>query len=413
MMRPLRQVQGEILQRVPALDEVTVDPKESIGLALAAPVAAPEDVPAFANSAMDGYAVQATSVAAVPSDLEVVDEAAAGSAAKGAVAEGTAIKIMTGAPLPDGADSVVRVEATEAAAGALVRILESVATGENVRPAGGDLRSGSHVFDAGVRIGPAHASVLASIGAEPLVRRRPVVAIMATGDELVSHRTPALERGQIRDSNTTLMRTMLESLGAEVIDYEIVGDDPGLFEAALDKAASSADVVVTSGGVSMGDYDVVKALLQGQGVDFWQVAMQPGKPLAFGTVADKPFFGLPGNPVSVFVSFEQFVRPALLHMMGAHLLFRDRIGGVFDETVHTAEEKEVFVRVTSDRDGEGVVHAAPSGGQSSNVLSALAVADSLAVVPVGTATVEFGDAVELEMIKWPEARSAAEVLDGR
>ena len=411
-MRPLREVQAEILGRIPALEEITIDPKESIGLALAEPVGAPEDIPAFANSAMDGYAVRAASVEAVPSDLEVIDEAAAGSAATGVVSDGTAIKIMTGAPLPDGADSVVRVEATKAAGDAVVRILEGVTAGENVRPAGGDLEAGDHVFDAGVRIGPAHASVLASIGVEPLVRRRPLVAIMATGDELVSHRSEKLERGQIRDSNTTLMRTMLEGVGAEVIDYEIVGDDLGLFEAALDKAAASADVIITSGGVSMGDYDVVKALLQGRGVDFWQVAMQPGKPLAFGAVADKPFFGLPGNPVSVFVSFEQFVRPALLSMMGARRLFRDRIQGVTDQDLDVAEEKEVFVRVSTERGEDGVIHARPSGGQSSNVLSALALADALAVVPVGTATMAAGDRIELEMIHWPEARSAAEVLDG-
>lgn len=412
MMRPLREVQGEILDRIPSLARVTVDPKESIGLALASPVDAPEDIPAFANSAMDGYAVQAASVAAAPSELDVIGEAAAGSAAMAVVSEGTAIKIMTGAPLPDGADSVVRVEVTEAVGESAVRILERVTAGENVRPAGGDLQFGSHVFGAGVRIGPAHASVLASIGVEPLVGRRPVVAIMATGDELVSHRSPALERGQIRDSNTTLMRSLLEELGAEVLDYEIVGDDLGLFESALDKAAGAADVIVTSGGVSMGDYDVVKALLQGRGVDFWQVAMQPGKPLAFGTVADKPFFGLPGNPVSVFVSFEQFVRPALLHMMGAHLLFRDRFPGVIDEAVETAEEKEVFLRVSTHRGDDAVIHARPSGGQSSNVLSALALADALAVVPVGAARIEADGTVELEMIRWPEARSRAEVLGG-
>lgn len=411
-MRPLRQVQGEILQRVPPLEEVRVDPKEAVGLVLAEPIVAPEDIPAFTNSAMDGYAIQASSVEAVPADLEVIGEVAAGSRATAAVTRGTAFKIMTGAPLPAGADSVVRVEATEAARDSVVRILEEVAAGENVRPAGGDVASGAHVFDAGVRIRPAHASVLASLGVAPLVRRRPTVAVMATGDELVPHRTTRLDRGRIRDSNTTLMRTLLESLGAEVVDYGIVGDDPGVFETALGKAAASADVVVTSGGVSMGDYDVVKALLQGRGVDFWQVAMQPGKPLAFGAVDDRPFFGLPGNPVSVFVSFEQFVRPALLHMLGADLLFRDRVPGVLDEPVRVAEEKEVFLRVSTTRGEDGVVHARPSGGQSSNVLSALALAEALAVVPVGVGDVAAGDPVELEMIHRPEARSQEEVLGG-
>ena len=224
--------------------------------------------------------------------------------------------------------------------------------------------------------------------------------------------TPALEPGQIRDSNTTLLRGLLELLGCEVVDLEIVGDDPGVFESRLDEAAASADVILTSGGVSMGDYDVVKALLQGRGVDFWQVAIQPGKPFAFGAVAGKPFFGLPGNPVSVFVSFEQFVRPALLHMLGADQLFRDRIVGVMEEPVKTHDEKDVFVRVTTTRNDDGVLEARPSGGQSSNVLSALALADALAVIPVGTGAVEAGDVVELEMIHWPEARSLQEVLGG-
>ena len=162
----------------------------------------------------------------------------------------------------------------------------------------------------------------------------------------------------------------------------------------------------------MGDYDVVKGLLQDRGVDFWQVAMQPGKPLAFGTVADKPFFGLPGNPVSVFVSFEQFVRPALLTMLGSRLLFRDRVPAVMDEPVNGAAEKEVFLRVVTERDNGGLLRARTSGGQSSNVLSALALADALAVMPVGIAAFETGDAVELEMIHRPEARSRAEVFGG-
>ena len=411
-MRPLRQVQADVLDSVPLLEEVRVDPKEAVGLALAEPIDAPEDIPAFANSAMDGYAVQAASISAVPVDLEVIGEIAAGSAAAAAVTRGTAFKIMTGAPLPDGADTVVRVEATEAARESIVRILEGVTAGEHVRPAGGDIHSGARVFDAGLRIGPAHAAVLASIGVAPLVRRRPVVAMMATGDELVPRLTPQLEPGQIRDSNTTLMRGLLELLGCKVVDFEIVGDDPGVFESRLDEAAAAADVILTSGGVSMGDYDVVKALLLGRGVDFWQVAVQPGKPFAFGAVAGKPFFGLPGNPVSVFVSFEQFVRPALLRMLGADQLFRDRIDGVMEEPVKTHDEKDVFVRVTTTRNDDGVLEARPSGGQSSNVLSALALADALAVIPVGTGAVEAGDAVELEMIHWPEARSLEEVLGG-
>jgi molybdopterin molybdotransferase len=411
-MRPLAEVQAEILDRVPLLALQRLDPADAIGLALAEAVTAPEDVPAFANSAMDGYAVQAASLDAVPVELDVIDEAAAGSAAHTAVAAGTAIRIMTGAPLPVGADAVVPVEGTEATGNGGVRINRRVGAGENVRPAGGDLEQGAAVFDAGSRIGPAHAGVLASLGIAPLVRRRPVVAMMATGDELVPRSAARLEPGQIRDSNTTLMRGMLESAGVDVVDFGIVGDDPAGLEGVLDEAAGAGDVILTSGGVSMGDYDVVKALLRGRGVDFWQVAIQPGKPLAFGSVAGKPFFGLPGNPVSVFVSFEQHVRPALLHMMGARLLFRERCPAVMDEALSVAVDKEVFTRVAVERDEEGALHARPSGGQSSNVLSALALADALAVVPVGVDAVAAGGRVELEMINRPEARSREEVLGG-
>lgn len=411
-MRPLPEVQAEILDRVPLLPEGRVDPIDSVGLALVEPITAPEDVPAFANSAMDGYAIRAASMTSLPAELEVLDEAAAGSAATAAVSDGAAVKIMTGAPMPEGADAVVRVEATEPLDEHRVRILEGVVTGENVRPAGGDLNSGTEVFAAGQRIRPAHAGVLASLGISPLVRKRPIVAMMATGDELVPRLTPILDRGQIRDSNTTLMKTLLEATGADVVDLGIVGDDPAQFEEALDTAATAGDVVMTSGGVSMGEYDVVKKLLQDRGVDFWQVAMQPGKPLAFGEVATKPFFGLPGNPVSVFVSFEQHVRPALLHMLGSELLFRDRVSGVMVEQVKVAEEKEVFVRVTTTRDPDGTIKAQTSGGQSSNVLSALALADALAVVPVGVGVVEAGEEIELEMIHRPEARPRGEVLGG-
>ncbi len=411
-MRPRTEVQAEILDRVPLLDTVTLAPVAAIGLALAEPVSAPEDVPAFANSAMDGYAVQSASVEASPVELEVLGEVAAGGDPSLEVTAGTSMKIMTGAPLPAGADAVVRVEVTEDAGPGMVRVLEPVSPGESVRPAGGDLRSGEPVFVVGERLGPAHAAVLASLGVQPVVRRRPKVAVIITGDELVPPDTPQLRPGQIRNSNGTLLRGVLDALGADVVDLGTVGDDPAGFEAVLSEAGHAADVVVTSGGVSMGDYDVVKAVLGGRGVDFWQVAMQPGKPLGFGAIGDAAFFGLPGNPVSVFVSFEQFVRPALLAMMGAEHLFRDRVPGVMEEPVKTSEEKDVFVRVTTRRDPDGGLLARPSGGQSSNVLSALAHADALAVVPVGIGAVEAGDAVELEMIHRPEARTRAEVLDG-
>ncbi len=414
MMRPLGDMQAEVLESVPRLDAIEVGLEDAVGSVLAEDVFAPEDLPGFENAAMDGFAVVASDVDRPSIELDVIDDVAAGSVSSATVTAGTAARIMTGAPIPPGANAVVPVEVTEVISDGRVRILEPATVGDHVRPVGGSVRAGSLVFESGLRLRPPHVSVLASMGARPVVRRRPVVAMMSTGDELVPPSTRTLEPGAIRDSNRTLLRGLLTDLGLEVRDYGIVGDSPGSFEAALDDATKGADVVVTSGGVSMGAYDVVKLTLRDRGsVDFLKIAMQPGKPLGFGTVDGIPFFGLPGNPVSVFVSFEQLVRPALLAMMGADRLFRDRVPGSLGDGINTNPEKDVFVRVTTGRDSDGRWHARSSGGQSSNVLSALAFADALAVVPVGVGRVEPGGTVELEMIHWPEARSREEALGDR
>lgn len=414
MMRSRVDMQAEVLDRVPRLEPIEVELEDAVGSVLAESVIAPEDLPGFENAAMDGFAVVASDLHRPPTDLDVIDDVAAGSVPSRTVVAGSAARIMTGAPIPAGADAVVPVEATETISDGRVRILTSASAGDHVRPIGGSLRAGSLVFASGVRLRPPHVSVLASMGALPVVRRRPIVAVMSTGDELVPPSTETLEPGAVRDSNRTLLHGLLRDLGAEVHDYGIVGDSPGSFEAALEDATKGADVVVTSGGVSMGAYDVVKLTLRESGtVEFVKIAMQPGKPLGFGTVAGIPFFGLPGNPVSVFVSFEQFMRPALLAMMGADHLFRDRIPGILDDGISTNPEKDVFVRVAADRDRDGRWHARVSGGQSSNVLSALAFSDALAVLPVGVGQVEPGGTVELEMIHWPEARTRKEALGDR
>jgi molybdopterin molybdotransferase len=294
----------------------------------------------------------------------------------------------------------VKVEDTD---GGLDTVTVNVATpvGTSVRSAGGDVTAGARVMEAGTRLGPPELGMLASVGmTRPRVRRRPVAAIMATGDELRPPDTPTLEPGQIRDSNSTVMATLLTDLGAEVRNYGIVGDDPGRFNQLLEAAAGVADIIVTSGGVSMGDYDVVKQAGRAD-VGFYQVAMQPGKPFAFGQIDGVPFFGLPGNPVSVLVSFEQFMRPALLQMMGSSNRFRPQIPGVAAEPMATNPEKLVFVRVAVTWE-RGRATAVSSGGQSSHQLSGLVAADAFALVPVGTGTIDTGDAVTLEMFRWPE-----------
>ena len=412
-MKPLEEAQAEVLTAVAPLPLVSLPLRECLGLVLAEPVSAPHDLPPFANSAMDGYAVRVADVAGAPVDLPVLEDVPAGSVAAHAVEVGTAIKIMTGAPLPAGAEAVVPVEDTIPGEGT-VRIQVSVAAGASVRPAGGDVAAGSSVFAAGTRLGPAHLGMLASLGvARPPVRRRPLVAIMSTGDEIEPPETETLRPGKIRDSNRFVLRGLLEELGAVVIDHGIVGDDAVALNRVLGHAAANADIVLTSGGVSMGDYDVVKAELGKLGtVEFWKVAMQPAKPFAFGTLGDTPLFGLPGNPVSVFVAFEQFVRPALLHMMGAEALFRPRIRGVMAHEVSTDPEKTVFLRVEAAPDTVGVWQARSAGGQSSNVLSALAAANAFAVVPRGQGDVPAGGAVTLEMFRHPETRTREEALGG-
>lgn len=400
-MRPLEDARRDVLSAVRPLPVEATPLDDCVGLVLADDVIAAHDVPPFANSAMDGFAVRAADVAAPPVELPVLEDVRAGSVPTQQVAAGQAIKIMTGAPVPVGADAIVPVENTEPSPGG-IRILESVEPGTSIRLAGGDVAAGSVVLGAGTALGPAHVALLAGVGASsPAVHRRPRVAIMSTGDELRPPSTETLEPGQIRDSNRPLLRACLVAAGATVLDLGIIGDDEGQLREALSRAAAEADAIATSGGVSMGEYDLVKAVLtELGGIEFWRVAMQPAKPFAFGAIDGVPLFGLPGNPVSVFVAFEQFMRPALRKMMGHTALHRPRIQGVMDEPVSTNPEKTVFVRVALGW-MDGVPHARLSGGQSSNVLTALALADALAVVPVGVGNVSAGETVELEMIHWP------------
>lgn len=399
-----------MLEAVGPLPVQSATLREARGLVLAEDVTAPHDIPPFANSAMDGYAVIAADVAEAPVTLRVLEDVPAGSTPSMEVVSGAAIKIMTGAPLPAGADAVVKVEDTDGGSEDVV-INAAAPVGTAVREAGGDIAAGTLVLKAGTRLTAPHLGVLASIGvAFPKVRRRPTVALMSTGDEVVPPETATLDPGKIRDTNRPSLQAALEDFGAVVVDYGIVPDDAEALNKTLGHAARNADVVVTSGGVSMGEYDLIKQELAELGtVDFWKVAMQPAKPFAFGSLGGTPLFGLPGNPVSVFVAFEQFLRPALLHMMGAHLLFRPRLAAVAGEELSTDPEKTVFVRASVQRSDAGLV-ASKSGGQQSNVLTALATADAFAVVPRGVGTVAAGDPVELELFRSPETRSRQEAL---
>ena len=382
----------------------TIPFDEGVGRILAEAIVSSEDVPHFANSAMDGFAVRATDVSEPDAVLEVLADLPAGQVASVSMSDGQAIRIMTGAPMPDGADTVVRVEDT-AAEGDKVRIHTVVEEGTYVREAGGDVRAGQVVFDSGLRMGPIHVGVLATLGlVEPVVSRRPRVGVMSTGNELQPPATQDLAPGMIRDSNRPMLVGLLEDAGAEVIDYGRIGDDADELRAALGRAAVETDAIVTTGGVSMGDYDVTKLVLREEaGVDFIKVAMKPGKPLAFGRLGGAPFFGLPGNPVSVVVSFEQFVRPALLTMQGASAVLRPQMTVAAGERLVTEPAKTVFLRVRLEGDG-AALRATQAGGQASNILSVAAVADAFAVVPIGVETIDEGEPVLIELFRSPETR---------
>ena len=409
-MKSLEEARSEVLSSVGILGVERVPIWHAHGRVLAADVVAAENVPPFANSAMDGFAVRGTDVSAAGAILEVVGDLPAGMSPDIEVGPGEAIKIMTGAPMPAGADTVARVEDTTTE-GSKVTIATAVDAGTSVRPAGGDVPEGQLVFTAGTRLTPMHVGVLATIGVgHPKVFKRPRVAFMSTGDELSPPEAEGLEPGAIRDSNRPMLLALLEDAGVEPVDLGIIPDDSDVLRDALTQAAA-ADAVVSTGGVSMGDYDVTKMVLQGDThVDFWQVAIQPAKPFAFGRIGDALFFGLPGNPVSVLVSFEQFARPSFLKLQGARHVLRPQLVATADETLATDPEKTVFVRVLVKGLEGGSPTVVKSGGQASNVLSAAAAADGFALVPRGTATIERGDAVTVEMFKWPESR---EWIDGR
>ena len=403
-MRPLEEVRAEVLKTTRSLATESVDFRDALGRVLAEPVVSHENVPGFANSGMDGFAVRASDIAIPGAKLAVLEDIPAGQVATQAVGPGQAMKIMTGAPMPPGSDTVVKVEDTAETDG-VVSIQVSADLGYHVRPEGGDVESGQTVFGAGVRLSEAHIGVLATIGAtRPVVHQRPKVAVMSTGDELMPPETEHLGPGMIRDSNRPMMNALVESAGADVVDMGRVPDDADQLRATVGKAAVEADVILSSGGVSMGDYDVTKIVLRDEAnVDFMQVAMKPGKPFAFGNLGGSLFFGLPGNPVSVLVSFEQFVRPALLKMQGSRALLRPQVKMIAGERLNTDPLKTVFLKVAmAEVDGETVV--VESGGQGSNILSAAARADGFAVVPRGVDLVEPGDMVSVEFFMSPETR---------
>ncbi len=395
------------------LPPVTVALHDARGLVLAGDVVAREAVPPFANTAMDGYAVRAGdtagATAGAPARLAVVGELPAGTAPSRAVGPGEAIRIMTGAPVPDGADAIVMVERTRPD-GDGVLIEAPASTGDHVRPAAGDVAPGDVVFAAGTELGAAHLGVLASLDVASLrVVPRARVGVLSTGDEIVA--SGPLAPGQIRDSNRPMLLALVAEAGCTPVDLGIVGDDESKTFAAIDAAVDSCDALLTSGAVSVGDYDFVKVAIErvagarGGRYEWSQVAIKPAKPLAFASVrrgtARVPIFGLPGNPVSSHVSFELFARPVLRSMMGHRHAERVVVAAVAEQALARRPDGKLHLdRVRVWADGHGTLRCARSGFQASNVLSGMAGANGLAMIPDGDG-VEAGDRVPVMLLSLP------------
>ncbi len=379
-----------VLRAAHVLPTEAVDLADALDRVLAAPVVAAYDVPRWTNSAMDGFALRAGPAGRT---LRIVGESRAGRPAQRGLGDGEAIRISTGAEVPEGADAVVMVERTEAR-GDDVLVEAATEPGQNLRHAGEDMRAETEVLRPGTRLGPAELGVAANAGVARLpCVRRPRVVVLATGDELVAPGAP-LGPGQIHDSNALTLAALARRAGAEVVHAGEVPDTPEGTEAALRAALTMADVVVSSGGVSVGPHDHVKPALERAGVaeGFWRVALRPGKPTWFGTRGDQLVFGLPGNPVSAMVTFLLFARPALLALQGADP-GTPRERKRLTRAIARHEGRDECVRVSLDGD-----EATPTGPQASHVLTSMLGADALALIPRGEGELAAGSEVEVERL---------------
>jgi len=417
-MISVEQALEKVLAHVDILEEEERPILDCLGQVLAEDVSSSIDVPPLDNTAMDGYAVQSRDTRGAsrqsPRFLRVIGMVAAGSISECEVKPGTAVRIMTGAPIPKGADSVVRFEDTDEAqrqsSSDGIGILCEAEVGLNIRRAGEDITRGSIVLSKGVIIRPSEVGVLASLGHSKVkVIRRPVVAILATGYELVDINQP-LPPGKIYNSNTYSVAALVLRYGGIPRILGIAVDSEDSLVAKLHQGLDT-DILITTGGVSAGDYDVVKDILAKEGeIAFWTVRVKPGKPLAFGTirgvsktgiVKNIPHLGLPGNPVSSMVTFELFVRPAILKMMGKKNLTKPTIQAVIEDSVVNSDGRRILARaVVKERDGR--YFARLTGPQGSGILTSMSLANGLVIIPEDKERVEAGDVVQVMMLDWSE-----------
>ncbi len=392
---------NRILNRIQILGFEKVDIITSLGRVIGEDIFVPRDIPPLDNSAMDGYAVRAADIKGAsqenPISLKVIEELPAGALPQMSVTKGEAVRIMTGAPIPKGADTVVMVEDTEKA-GEGVRVFQGVPPGENIRRAGEDVKKDDRVISKGSVIRAAEVGMLASVGrAFVSVHQRPVVAILCTGDELVDVHEGIADHKIVSSNSYTLSAQVMEC-GALPLQLGIAKDDPAEIEEKL-REGLRADVILSSAGVSVGDYDLVKDILREIGfeMDFWGVAMRPGQPLAFGTIGGKPTFGLPGNPVSSMVSFEQFVRPSLLKMMGHKNLFRPLVEAVLKEEISKKPGRRHFMRAKLSLEEDRYV-VTTTGPQGSGILNSMVEANSLVIVPEEVTEIKAGEKVWVQIL---------------
>lgn len=401
-MIPVKEARDIVLGRIPMLGAERVELFSALGRVLAEDVLAPYDVPPHNNSAMDGYAVRSEDVKRASRDnpvvLEVIEDLPAGYISQQPVGKQQAIRIMTGAAIPEGADAVVRVEETARGEGKSVLIFKEVPPRCDMRLAGEDIRQGEIVLQKGKLIRPAEIGLLASLGRSSIqVYQRAQVAILSTGDELVNIDEP-LQPGKIINSNSYSLAALVLETGAIPIQLDIAKDTQADLEEKFSHGLR-ADVIISSGGVSVGDYDLVKDILNKSGseMQFWKVCMKPGKPQAFGSIAGKPTFGLPGNPVSSMVSYEIFVRPALLKMMGYTRIYRSVVSATIEEDMKKTDKRKHFVRVIL-RNEHGKYIASTTGAQGSGILSSMSKANGLAVIEEERLIVRVGENVPVMVL---------------